>query len=165
MKGKYFWKKIGIFLLDLLEIYIPSVVFFLLFAVFIIQIFYRYFLVPLTWPIEFTLIAFIWVTLFGACFAMRNSSHVKFTLIYDKAKSRTQIWMRILGNALVVIAFSISLYPTYKYINFMSFKKSNVLRIPMNIAFFPYLIFLVIIIGRLCYDIVADFKKYYRGNE
>jgi TRAP-type C4-dicarboxylate transport system permease small subunit len=129
-----------------------------------LEIFYRYFLVPLTWTLEFTLIAFIWVTLLGACFAQRDSSHVMFTMIYDKVKPWTKIWMRIVGNALVFIAFSISLYPTYRYINFMSFKKSDVLKIPMNIAFLPYLVFLIIMIGRLGYDIVTDFKKLNRGE-
>jgi len=129
-----------------------------------LEIFYRYFLVPLTWTLEFTLIAFIWVTLLGACFAQRDSSHVMFTMIYDKVKPRTQIWMRIVGNTLVFIAFSISLYPTYRYINFMSFKKSDVLKIPMNIAFSPYIVFLIIIIGRLGYDIITDFRKLNRGE-
>jgi len=129
-----------------------------------LEIFYRYFLVPLTWTLEFTLIAFIWVTLLGACFAQRDSSHVMFTMIYDKVKPRTQIWMRIMGNTLVFIAFSISLYPTYRYINFMSFKKSDVLKIPMNIAFSPYMVFLIIIIGRLGYDIITDFRKLNRGE-
>jgi TRAP-type C4-dicarboxylate transport system permease small subunit len=129
-----------------------------------LEIFYRYFLIPLTWTLEFTLIAFIWVTLLGACFAQRDSSHVMFTMIYDKVKPRTQIWMRIVGNTLVFIAFSISLYPTYRYINFMSFKKSDVLKIPMNIAFSPYIVFLIIMIGRLGYDIITDFKKLNRGR-
>ncbi|OGD14926.1 hypothetical protein A2V47_09265 [Candidatus Atribacteria bacterium RBG_19FT_COMBO_35_14] len=136
----------------------------MLFIVFMLEIFYRYFLVPLTWTLEFTLIAFIWVTLLGACFAQRDSSHVMFTMIYDRVKLRTQIWMRIAGNTLLFIAFSISLYPTYRYINFMSFKKSDVLKIPMNIAFSPYIVFLIIMIGRLGYDIITDFKKLGRGE-
>ncbi len=155
---------IGSFMLNFFEIYTPSIVFFSLFIVFILQIFYRYFLVPLTWPLEFTLMAFIWVTLLGACYAKRDSSHVKFTMIYDIVKPRTQIWIRIVGNALVLIAFSISLYPSYRYVSFMSFKKSDVLKIPMNIAFSPYIMFLVIMIGRLGYDIITDFKKLYRGE-
>jgi len=159
------WKKTGSFVLDFFEIYLSSFIFFLLFIVFLLQIFYRYFLVPLTWPLEFTLIAFIWVTLLGACFAQRDSSHVKFTMIYDTVKPRTQIWIRIVGNALVLIAFSISIYPSYRYVNFMSFKKSDVLKIPMNIAFSPYIIFLVIMIGRLGYNIITDFKKLYRGKK
>ncbi|MCK4241311.1 MAG: TRAP transporter small permease [Candidatus Atribacteria bacterium] len=158
------WKRIGSFVLDFFEIYLSSVVFSLLFIVFLLQIFYRYFLVPLTWPLEFTLMAFIWVTLLGACFAKRDSSHVMFTMIYDKAKPKTKTWMRIVGNTLVFIAFSISLYPSYRYVSFMSFKKSNVLKIPMNIAFSPYIVFLIIIIGRLGYDLYIDIKKLLRGE-
>jgi len=164
MKNTKLWKKISIFILDFIEIYTSSIVFSLLFIVFMLEIFYRYFLVPLTWTLEFSLIAFIWVTLLGACFAQRNSSHVMFTMIYDRVKPRSQIWMRIVGNTLVFIAFSISLYPTYRYINFMSFKKSDVLKIPMNIAFSPYIVFLIIVIGRLGYDIITDFKKLHRGE-
>jgi len=158
------WKRIGSFVLNFFEIYLSSVVFSSLFIVFLLQIFYRYFLVPLTWPLEFTLMAFIWVTLLGACFAKRDSSHVMFTMIYDKSEPKTKTWMRIVGNALVFIAFSISLYPSYRYVSFMSFKKSNVLKIPMNIAFSPYIVFLIIMIGRLGYDLYIDIKKLLRGE-
>jgi len=153
------------FLFNFFEIYIPSIVFFLLFIVFMLQIIFRYFFVPLTWPEEFVQIAFIWVTLFGACFAQRMNAHVKFTMIYDKANPRTQIWIRIIGNILVFIAFSISLYPTCRYIKFMSFKKSDVLKIPMNIAFAPYIVFLIVIIIRLGCDIIEDFKKLNQGEK
>jgi TRAP-type C4-dicarboxylate transport system permease small subunit len=164
MEKMRLWKRIGSFILSFFEIYLSSTTFLLLFIVFLLQIFYRYFLVPLTWPLEFILIDFIWLTLLGACFAQRDSSHVMFTMIYDAVKPRTQIWMRIVGNTLVFIAFSISLYPSYRYVSFMSFKKSDVLKIPMNIAFSPYIVFLVIMIGRLGYDIITDFKKLYKGE-
>jgi len=164
MEKMRLWKRIGSFILNFFEIYLSSVVFSLLFIVFLLQIFCRYFLVPLTWPLEFTLMAFIWVTLLGACFAQRDYSHVKFTLIYDKAKPRTQTWMRIVGNTLVFIAFSIALYPSYRYVNFMAFKKSNVLKIPMNIAFLPYIVFMIIIMGRLGYDLYIDIKKLLKGE-
>ncbi|GAB4116506.1 MAG: hypothetical protein Kow00103_12260 [Candidatus Caldatribacteriota bacterium] len=158
-------KRIRMKILNFFEIYLPSFVFFLLFIVFMLQIIFRYFFIPLTWPEEFVQIAFIWVTLLGACFAQRESSHVKFTMIYDKVKPKTQIWMRIIGNILVLIAFSISLYPSYRYVNFMSFKKSDVLKIPMNIAFAPYIVFLILIILRLGFDIVTDFKKLSQGEK
>ncbi len=157
-------KQIAKFLLDVVEVYVPTIAFTLLFIVFIIQVFFRYFLVPLTWPLEFTLIAFIWTTLLGACFTQRDSSHVQFTLIYDKAKPRTQIWLRIAGNSLLVAAFGIALYPSYSYVDFMSFKVSNVLKIPMNIAFFPFVVFLVIMIGRLSRDVIRDLRKLFKGE-
>jgi TRAP-type C4-dicarboxylate transport system permease small subunit len=72
--------------------------------------------------------------------------------------------MRILGNLLVVSSFSIALYPSYKYVNFMSFKRSDVLMIPMNIAFSPFIVFLVIMTARFGYDLVIDIRKLFRGE-
>jgi TRAP-type C4-dicarboxylate transport system permease small subunit len=154
----------GSILLDIVEKYVPAVAFSSLFIVFMVQVFSRYFLVPLTWPLEFTLMAFIWLTLFGACFAYRTSSHVVFTMIYDKVKPKTQTLMRITGNTLLFVAFCIALYPSYKYVGFMSFKKSDVLKIPMNIAYSPYIIFLLIMIVRFGYDVFVDIRKLLRGE-
>jgi len=95
---------------------------------------------------------------------MRDSSHVKFGLIYDMAKPKTKIWMRIIGNFLLIISFCIALFPTYRYIDFMSFKRSNVLKIPMNIAFSPFIVFMLIMIGRIGYNLFIDMKKLYRGE-
>ncbi len=165
MDKKNIWIRVGSIILEIAEKYVPAIAFSSLFIVFMVQVFFRYFLVPLTWPLEFTLMAFIWLTLFGACYAQRYRSHVVFSLIYDKNKPRTQLCMRIAGNALLVISFCIALYPSYKYVTFMNFKKSDVLKIPMNIVFLPYLFFLVIMIGRLGYDLFTDLRKLFRGEE
>jgi TRAP-type C4-dicarboxylate transport system permease small subunit len=89
---------------------------------------------------------------------------VTFTIIYERTKPKGQLIMRILGNLLVVSSFSIALYPSYKYVNFMSFKRSDVLKIPMNIAFSPFLVFMVIMIARFGYDLVIDIRKLFRGE-
>jgi TRAP-type C4-dicarboxylate transport system permease small subunit len=49
-------------------------------------------------------------------------------------------------------------------VDFMSFKHSDVLKIPMNIAFSPFLVFLVIMIARFSYDLVVDLRKLFRGE-
>jgi len=161
---KNLFLKTGRRLLDFVEITIPSTMFALLFIVFMMEIFYRYVLVPLTWTLEFTLMAFIWTTLLGACYAHREGAHVTFSLLYDRMKPRGQLYVRMAGNLLVFTAFCIALYPSYKYIAFMGFKRSDVLRIPMNIAFSPYLAFLVIMIGRLAAALADDLRKALRGE-
>jgi TRAP-type C4-dicarboxylate transport system permease small subunit len=163
-KTTKFFKRAGSLLLNIIERGVPTLTFTALFIVFMVQVFCRYVLAPLTWPLEFTLIAFIWTTVFGACFAQRDSSHVTFTLIYERTKPKGQLIMRILGNLLVVSSFCIALYPSYKYVDFMSFKHSDVLKIPMNIAFSPFLVFLVIMIARFGYDLVIDIRKLLRGQ-
>ena len=115
-------KKTGVFLLDLFEIYIPSVAFSIMFVVFVLQIFFRYFLNhPLTWPYEMTIFAFIWTAVLGACFARRHAVHVVFGLIYDKVSPKTQLLFRLIGNGLIFAAFLIALQPSYEQVQFMAF--------------------------------------------
>ncbi len=144
---------------DIIEIYIPSITFVTMFLTFVIQIFFRYFLNnPLTWPYEVTVFGFIWTALFGALYAKRKNSHVKFTLIYDHMSPGKQLIIRLTGNLLMLISFVMGFYPAYDYIMFLAYQKSTVLFIPYNIAYFPYLVFMAGIIIRLILDIIADIR-------
>lgn len=144
---------------DIIEIYIPSIAFVTMFLTFVIQIFFRYFLNnPLTWPYEVTVFGFIWTALFGALYAKRKNSHVKFTLLYDHMSPGKQLIIRLTGNLLLLISFIMGFYPAYDYIMFLAYQKSTVLFIPYNIAYFPYLVFMAGIIIRLILDIIADVR-------
>ena len=159
MKTKAQLKRIGLFLLDLFEIYIPSVAFSIMFVVFVLQIFFRYFLNrPLTWPYEVTIFAFIWTAILGACYARREGVHVVFGLIYDKVS------FRLIANGLIFAAFLIALKPSYEQVMFMSFKKSTVLKIPFHIAYSPYVVFVALILGHTLYDLVIDVRKFIKGE-
>lgn len=151
-------KRVGRFVLDLIELHIPTAAFATLFIAFILQIFNRYFLRPLTWPEEYALIAFIWTALLGGLYAKRMGSHVEFTIVYDMMSPRVRRVMRITGNLLVIAALVIAIRPSAEYVSFMSFKKSNVLRIPMNVAYTPFIIFLVMMTGRLLVDVFRDLR-------
>jgi len=157
-------KKGGQTILDIVEIYLSTLSFMVLFVVFLIQIVFRYFIVPLTWPLELSLLCYLWTILFGVCYAERDDEHIRFGLVYENAKPKIQLWMRIIANVLLVTSFSIALYPSYKYVNFMSFKKSNVLQIPMNWAYFPFVIMMVILIGRFSVQLIKDLKILFRGD-
>jgi TRAP-type C4-dicarboxylate transport system permease small subunit len=146
----------GKFLLDLVELYIPVAAFVVLFLSFMTQIVCRYFFKPLIWPEELSLICFVWVALLGGLYAKRDNSHVAFAMVYDAAKPRTQVWMRIAGNILLLVAFAAALVPSWGYVSFMGYKHSDALKIPMTLAYFPFIIFLVDIIVRLAIDIAKD---------
>jgi TRAP-type C4-dicarboxylate transport system permease small subunit len=165
MEKNVMLKKIGIFLLDLFEIYIPSLAFSIMFVVFVLQIFFRYFLNrPLTWPYEVTIFAFIWTAILGACFARRHGVHVVFGLIYDKVSPKTQVIFRLIANGLIFAAFLIALKPSYEQVMFMAFKKSTVLKIPFHIAYSPYVVFVVLILGHTLYDLIIDVRKLLVGS-
>ena len=149
-------KKTGKFLLDCIELYMPMLTFIVLFVSFMSQIVARYFFKPMIWPEELSLICFVWTALLGGLYAKRTGSHVAFTMLYDVAKPGTQRAMRIAGNLMLVSAFIIILGPSWNYIQCMAYKKSDALRIPMNWAYFPFVMFLADMIVRLIVDIVKD---------
>jgi TRAP-type C4-dicarboxylate transport system permease small subunit len=151
-------KSILLFLLDIVELYLPMLAFLTIFVCFMIQIISRYFFTPLMWPEELALLSFVWAALLGALYAKRNESLVFFTLIYDKASDRGKAIIRIAGNVLLVTAFAISFKPSLDFVIFMSYKKSSVLYIPMNLVSSAYLIFLVDITIRYVVDIVRDVR-------
>jgi len=158
-------KKTGKFFINTVEVYIPFAAFITLFIVFLLGIFFRYFFKPLTWTLELSLMCFIWTALLGGLYAKRDDSHVMFTMIYDAVNPLVQTWMRIFGNCLLVTSFLMGLVPSWRYINFMNYKKSNVLKIPMDIVFLPFVIFLAFMIGRYTIDIIRDVRSLVEGEQ
>jgi TRAP-type C4-dicarboxylate transport system permease small subunit len=148
--------KVGRFFVDLIELYIPVTTFIVLFVSFMTQIVARYFFKPLLWPEELSLMCFVWTALLGGLYAKRENNHVAFSMLYDVCSPRLQKAMRIAGNVLMLFAFVIALVPSWKYVSFMAYKKSDVLLIPMNIVFFPFMIFLVDMIVRIVIDLAKD---------
>ncbi len=156
--------KTGRFLVDAIEVYVPVVTFSVLFLSFITQIIARYFFKPLLWPEELSLMCFVWTALLGGLYAKRDNSHVAFSMLYDAVSPRHQALMRVAGDALMLFAFILAFKPSWEYVSFMAYKKSDVLLIPMNIVFFPYMIFLADMIVRVLLDLIADLKTYVKGG-
>mgnify|MGYP005839341541 CR=1 FL=1 len=158
-------KRVGIFFVNLIELYIPIATFVVLFISFMTQIVARYFFKPLIWPEELSLMCFVWTALLGGLYAKRTNSHVAFSMVYDSAKPKTQRLMRLAGNLLIAVALIIVYVPSWEYVQFMAYKKSDALRIPMNWAYFPFMIFLTDLIIRVIIDIIKDLKKSIEGRE
>ncbi|MFA6008242.1 MAG: TRAP transporter small permease [Candidatus Shapirobacteria bacterium] len=157
-------RKTGKFFVDLIELYVPIVAFCTLFISFMTQIVARYFFKPLIWPEELSLICFVWVALLGGLYAKRDNSHVAFGMVYDAVKPKTQAWMRIAGNGLLIVAFIGALYPSFTYVTFMGYKHSDALKISMTLAYFPFVVFLADMIIRLAIDLVRDISSLRKGE-
>ena len=157
-------KKVGSLLLDVCEIYIPACAFLIMFCAFVLEIFCRYFLNhPLIWTYEVTVFGFIWTVILGAAYATRSGAHVMFDLLYEKQSPTGQRYMRIVGNAVLAVGFSITLPASYQFIKFMAFEKSSVLKIPFHFGYAPYLAFLLIVVGRAIYNIAQDVRVASKG--
>jgi TRAP-type C4-dicarboxylate transport system permease small subunit len=146
-------KKIGSFLRNCVELYIPIAAFLIMFCVFIIQIAARYlFNNPIPWAYEVTVMGYLWMVVLGACYAYRDRSHVTFTLIYDMLPVKGKAVCGFLGNLLMAIAFIAMFVPTCKMISQMKMQVTSVFKIGLNVVYFPFIPFMIIILCYILYD-------------
>ena len=160
-------KKVGGFIRDCVEKYIPAVAFTVLFLVFVFQVFMRYVVkLPQAWTTEVEQSCFLWIALLGACYVQRNKGHVVFTMVYDALKLKGKAVMALISNAFVAFAMAITFIPSFKYIWGLTSRHqvTSLLKIPKTLVFFPYVIFLFLIFVYNILDIYEDIMVL-KGNE
>ena len=150
-------KKIGGFIRDCVELYIPVIAFVVMFCVFVIQIAARYvFNNPVPWAYEVTVMCYVWLVVLGACYAERSCSHVTFTLVYDKLGIKGKAVCGFLGNLLMLIAFIAMFVPSCKMIQQMKIQVTSVFKIGLNIVYAPFIPFMIIMIIYIAMDMYTE---------
>jgi TRAP-type C4-dicarboxylate transport system permease small subunit len=107
---------------------------------------------------EIIVIGFVWTVVFGACYTMRQRSHVKFTMIYDHLHPVPAAVIRMLGNIIIAVTFISLVSAAYKYSFFVGFQKTSFFRISYTVIFMPFVYFLCSIIGYTIGEIIEDIK-------
>lgn len=132
---------------------------FVLFVTFILQIVARYILnLPLGWTIEVSLTLWLWLVLWGSAFCLRASDHVRFDILYLSVARPVQRVFSAVAAVAILIALGASWLPTLDYVDFYKIKRSSTLRIPLNIIFSVYMIFMTVIMIRYA-RILLDFLR------
>ena len=135
----------------------PSVAFAVMFVSFCLQIFSRYVLgAQFSWTFEATVIGFLWTVAFGAIWAGRNHEHVSFSLIYDLFGPKGQAILNMIGSLMIAAAFVILMPAAYEYLEFITIKKTAVLRVSFTALYAPFLVFIVFSTIYLIRDFVRD---------
>ena len=99
-------KKVGGFIRNCVEQYIPAAAFVILFVVFVFQVCMRYVMrAPQAWTTEVEQSCFLWLVMLGACYAQRVKGHVTFTLVYDNLGIKGKAITAMLGNILITFTF------------------------------------------------------------
>lgn len=155
-------KKVFNFLRDCVELYIPIAALLIMFVTFVFQIFSRYILnSPVPWAYEVTVMCYLWMVVLGACYAYRDRSHVTFTLFYDQFGTKAKAFIAFLGNLLMLIAFAYMFLPSCDMImNQMNKQVTSVFKIGLNIVYFPFIPFMIIIMLYFIYDLYIDFMVF-----
>lgn len=157
-------KKIGLFLLDFVEVWMPTIALGIIFVAFIVNVISRYvFRSPVNACYELCLAGLVWTLLLSAPYAVRTKTNVAFTLLYDKANATTQLIMRLIGNAFLLFCLIRMFYPCLDWVLFMHRKRTSVLKIRYDILFFPFVIFNALDIFHFTVDLVVDLIKAFKA--
>ena len=158
-------------IVDFIEIYIPAIAFTGIFIIFVIQIFARYlFKSPLTWSYDLTMTLYVYAIMLGACYTLRHNEHINFSMLYDAFSPKVQLWLRVIGNLVVVLIFVFALPSCINYALLHKVaikKKTSVLYIQYRWLYLPMIVMMIDTIVRLFIGIIKDLKHLLprRGGE
>ncbi|HET9352149.1 MAG TPA: TRAP transporter small permease subunit [Burkholderiales bacterium] len=120
-----------------------------MFAAFVVQIVFRYFLnFPVGWTSELSVVMWLWLVLWGAAFVVKEREEIRFDLVSELAGRRARLGMGIIAAVALVVLYGASLKPSFDYVAFMKVEKSSYLKIRMDWLFSIYVVFLVAVIVR-----------------
>ena len=120
-----------------------------MFAVFIIQIIFRYLLnLPIGWTSEVSTILWIWLVLWGAAFVIREEEEIRFDLIYSAVTPKTRRVMMAIACLSTVILYAVSFPATIDYVTFMKVEKAAYLKIRMDWLYSLYVVFVAAVLVR-----------------
>src|SRR5215204_6764405 len=120
-----------------------------MFLCFILQIVARYvFNYPLGWTDEVSVLCWIWCTLWGAVFVLREKDEVRFDIIYSTASEKTRRVFTIITGIAAVLLFAIALPAVVSYVTFLKVERSAYLGIRLDYLYSIYVVFSVGVIIR-----------------
>ncbi len=108
-----------------------------MFLCFILQIAARYvFNRPLGWTDEVSVLCWIWCTLWGAAFVLRERDEVRFDIIYSGVSEQTRRVFTIITGIAAIMLFGIALPAVISYIMFLKVERSAYLGIRLDYLLF-----------------------------
>ncbi|MBL8832432.1 MAG: TRAP transporter small permease subunit [Rhodospirillales bacterium] len=120
-----------------------------MFVAFLVQILFRYALdLPVGWTHEISVIAWIWLVLWGAAFVVRESDEIRFDLIYGAVQAPTRRIMFLAAAFSLVALYAISLPAVVDYVLFMRVQRTAYMKIRFDWLFSIYIVFAVAMIVR-----------------
>ena len=121
----------------------------IMFVAFIVQIVFRYALdFPIGWTTELTVLAWLWVVLWGAAFVLRENEEIRVDLLHGAAGPRTRRAMTVIAGLAILVLYAASLHQTFDYVTFMKVEKTAYLKLRFDWAYSIYLVFLVAVLAR-----------------
>jgi C4-dicarboxylate transporter, DctQ subunit len=120
-----------------------------MFLCFILQVVARYvFNYPLGWTEEVSVLCWIWCTLWGAAFVLREKDEVRFDIIYSTAGAKTRRVFTVITGIAAIVLFAVALPAVVSYVTFLKVERSAYLGIRLDYLYSIYAVFSVAVIVR-----------------
>jgi C4-dicarboxylate transporter DctQ subunit len=120
-----------------------------MFLCFILQIAARYvFNYPLGWTDEVSVLCWIWCTLWGAAFVLREKDEVRFDIIYSATGKQTRRVFTVITGIAAIVLLAIALPAVISYVTFLKVERSAYLGIRLDYLYSIYIVFSVAAIVR-----------------
>lgn len=159
-------KKAALLLRDLLEQYIPGVLFLAFFGLFVLQIILRsVFKVGMPWSEEVCSICYTWIVFLTASFAERTHDNIYFPLIHDALSEKAKRVVDFL-HQVILVAFYIFITPcTLDLYRFFGRKYTTLLRVPLSIAYGGFVVFIVFSVIRAVWRMAVILRDRPQGGK
>ncbi len=148
-------KKVIKTILDIIDLYFPVVTFVILFVFYFILILLRYFAgKSIGWMYESMYIVFAWSTVMSAAHGSRVHDTIQFNVLYEHISEKAKRIFDIIANAFLAGLFIYAMPRYLKGIEAQRMVKTATLKLSNMIVFFPFVIFVALIIIYHVADIV-----------
>jgi TRAP-type C4-dicarboxylate transport system permease small subunit len=128
----------------------------MMFLAFLVQIVFRYFFnFPIGWTSELSIVAWLYMTLLGSAFWLKESEEIRFDLLSGVLGPRGRRVLAFLVAVAAVVLFGMALPATVKYVTFMKVESSSYLKIRLDVLYSVYVVFAVAVIVRYAWAMVS----------
>lgn len=149
-----------------LILYLNASVLFLMFAILLVQVFYRRWLNdPLSWSEEIALLTMVWVTFVGAYQCTAEDGHLKMSFLENILSKKLSIISKIITKIIIIIFVGIT---AYAGIPLLESSVSRTLPISGITMLVPYLIIwfsIVLMLLETLIQIISELKKLLSRND
>jgi TRAP-type C4-dicarboxylate transport system permease small subunit len=119
----------------------------IMFAAFMIQIISRYvFDAPVSWSLEICSIGYVWIVFWTCDILVSERQHIIFDVLYLKFPPRWRRAVGIINTATLGLIFLAALPTTLEYIHFLARRKTMILRLPFDVVYSCFAIFMIAVV-------------------
>jgi TRAP-type C4-dicarboxylate transport system permease small subunit len=123
---------------------VSVVAFALMFAGFVIGVGGRYlFNTPIAWSNEICAIGFVWIVFWTSDILLKERQHIVFDVIYNAFPPRVRRVVALFITLSLALLFLAVLPGTLDYTLFLRTRYSMILRVPMQLVFGCFLVFVI----------------------